>query len=328
MHGKRLNLSELNVEEMELYCGLHTINVSVEVEAGRLAWANRKTCLLPQSSLDGTVTDKYGVQFRRMNLDKGLRVRYNRGGYLGIAFEPKGEFPGPFTDLLPFCQWKESWEQTKQIVMNRLQCPDLFSNAQVRIKRFDVGVDIINVDYGYFIDSTERLSTHKALKKREESIGRLWRLRGTNRSSKGQVVYVRDLRSGGFPIVRFEFRNMKAEAVQTALGFKKRQARPEDLANCELMTRYFTKVLPRYDIHPGVKIVPLETAMGLVKNKTIREQLNHYDEWPAWPDPRYPLRRLRQIEKMTIGSHASIDTLPITGLYEAFLRAFGASWGK
>jgi len=324
----KYNSRVIDAADLLLFAGYHTIKITVPVLKDELYWGKKVWINSTISKLlNGRYRYRRNYIWRHWVVD-GFRLHYNRAGYLVLCFEPPGDFPHTATDLLPLSQWREVWPWAKEAVEELVDCPGLLSRPGVRLSRFDFGIDIFFKDPNLLISSMIELPVNIRYA-RKVSTKDFSNLRMTKKRFKAFSNYNREEKSGGEPILRLEFRNLERRAVDSALGLCKGiKAQPNHLADEELMTEYLKKSLMNYAIYPGVDIVPLDAAKAAAKNDTIRNHLAEFESWHSYGKEghRYRVRRLRNVEKMVIGSSNNNDSLIIKNLYEAIWQAYEDSW--
>jgi hypothetical protein len=145
-HIELVRKATFDVRKTSVFCGLHTVRVTVPVDPNEIKWPN-------QNKVIEIIRTPGSFKFRAVIFNSRCvttgqhRLVYNRSNCVLIEFEPVGEFADEATDLLPFSQWMRVWHDTKLEIAEELECPKLSENRPTLLNRFDVGFDVVYDDF-------------------------------------------------------------------------------------------------------------------------------------------------------------------------------------
>jgi len=320
-----INWNRVDLLDCYMFCGIHTLKVSISIAKYKLFWGNKKKYRFRDPET-GTYLTR--IEYKRWNITPNLRLIYNRGGYLLLEFEPLGDFPDESTGLLPFNQFIEAWSSIKDVVSEAVRVPDLFKHSEIRLSHLDYAFDIKFNDPNLIVKSLRNLPVDRRLSEKIKFIEEKGYLQfRTENSSKALCIYNREEKPRGHHILRLEFRYRNRRLLDSAFGFGKgRFARPEDLTDYSRVSKFALDSFYRYGIFPLVDYVPLRVAEEMVCNKFVMRSLKTYNDWSKGDRFRYHVGRLRDNEKLVVGSTELKRVAMVSNLYEGLWEAFKASW--
>ncbi|MCL4305869.1 hypothetical protein KJZ99_08125 [bacterium] len=255
-----------------------------------------------------------------------LSYRYNR---LIMTFEPSGDFPFEGSDLLPIEQWSSVWPRIAELVENHVECPCLFTGYPVSVSRLDLGFDILCPETTKLIRSLGTLPVdQRSGRVKSQSPVHLKFSSRSRRPSKEASTYDRKKKSGGHEIVRLELRCQNPAAIRRGLGFEKGETlSSSDIGDRRRMAEYIEKSLRTCGIFPDSMIVPLYAAKKYAENESLLKWLKGVKSEADLLGDRYRIKRLHQIEGLTIGTLETKGVYYVEGLHEALLAALRRSFG-
>lgn len=354
------NDDEVVVNPQQVYCGIHTVRLSVSVKKSEIRWPEEEQVVY--DPLNGSIEvqtssrDECGLQGKPLVFKKidyhmawgshhipqllidsnghairgsNIRLEYNRANVVLVEFEPLGHFQHPATDLLPFPQFPEALARVEAAVAAHLCCPTMFNDRKrLVLNRIDIAWDYLFYDPSLLLRSLHGLEAYRRNNRDPRYHEGMNCKCRTESGEKEFDMYVRSDKAHGYSVLRFEYRLQSREAVRNNLRVpgSRRSLTTDDMVDEDRLSRRILGMLKQYNYHPQTRIVPLAVAERIVQGEALSRAFQDYPLWVDLGAYSRHARDLRQKYGIAIGTMDSTGVVAVRGLYEALVEGLSRAW--